>query len=140
MTTPTSRTMNHYRRLGYSIGIVERWIAQRGIRKDLFGCIDLVAIKAGEPAVGIQATSASNVSARINKAIAIPELRVWLATGARFIVIGWALRDDRWHPRIEELRLGDLGELALPIPLATLPRNRRRDRHRPGDLFAGMGE
>ena len=48
--TPTQRTLAALGDLGYTSGMVERWIAKKpfGIRKDLFGIIDIIAIKAGE--------------------------------------------------------------------------------------------
>ncbi len=132
--SPTAQTLNALRRQGFAAGIVERWIAQAGIRKDLFGCIDLIAAKPGEPIIGIQATSNSNVSARLTKARSIPELATWLATGARFQVWGWAKVNGCWHPRIVEVRPGDMkAEVVRP-----LPRRRRKPRHKPTDLFAAL--
>jgi hypothetical protein len=32
--TPTARSMNRLRRLGFTVDVVERWIARPGIRKD----------------------------------------------------------------------------------------------------------
>lgn len=57
----------HAEAKGWLIGVVERWIPYARIRKDLFGFIDLVAIDPEFNIYGIQATSQSNVNARINK-------------------------------------------------------------------------
>jgi hypothetical protein len=61
--------------------VVERWLAAVKRRKDFLGCVDVIACRRGEPVLGVQATSASNVSARVKKAVATPGLHVWLATG-----------------------------------------------------------
>ncbi len=123
--TPQARTMNHLRRLGFSVGIVERWIAQAGIRKDLFGCIDLVACKPGESVLGVQATVASCLSARLTKAKSIPELGIWLATGARFQVWAWKKVGGRWFPKIVQVNAGETVALASP------PRKRRSQWQQP---------
>lgn len=64
--SPTSRTLKRLRDAGYLAGVVERWIPGANIRSDLFGFIDVVAIRPGE-ILGVQTTSASNVSARVAK-------------------------------------------------------------------------
>ena len=132
--TPTARSLAHYRRLGYLAEVVERWLPRVNRRKDLFGCVDIIAARPGE-LIGVQATSTSNVAARIAKARAIPELRVWL-TVARFVVIGWDLRNGRWVPRIVELTATDLAEVTM-TEIVKPPRRRRKDRFQPLDLLAG---
>jgi hypothetical protein len=74
--------------------VCERWIAQAGIREDLFVCTDLIAVKVGEPILAVQETSVDNVSARLAKARALPGLKAWLPAGAKFEV--W---NGRWHVR-----------------------------------------
>lgn len=133
MKSPTAHTLDYYRRKGFEVGIVERWIERAGIRKDLFHCIDLVAIRPGEPVLGIQATARSCMSARISKAKGIPALATWLSTGSRFVVIGWAKVGKRWEPRIVELQRGELGVEAVVTRTPT--RKRRKSRYQPADLF-----
>ncbi len=88
--SPTARTLTVLRRLGYLPAIVERWIPGANVRRDLYGCIDIVAIQANEHGVlGIQATSLPNISARLKKAKALPALEIWLLAGNRFEVWGW---------------------------------------------------
>ena len=133
--TPTARTLEHYRRQGYAVGIVERWIEKYGIRRDLFGILDIIAVKVGEPVLGIQSTVAGCVSARLAKARQTPDLPTWLATGARFVVIGWATKEGRWLPRIEEVTLGTVGALAVAT-VSKPPRKRPKSRWAAPDLFA----
>jgi len=59
--SPTTLTLRYLRRAGYLVDVAERWIIGANIRRDLFGCIDLLAIGIDEPVLGIQATSLSIV-------------------------------------------------------------------------------
>jgi hypothetical protein len=133
--SPTARTLDHLRRQGYVAAVVERWIPQANIRRDLFGCIDIVVVKPGCPVLGVQATSISNVGARLKKAKAIPELRTWL-TVASFQVWGWVKRRGVWTAKIVEVQAVDLAEVVLCRP----PRQRRKSRFQPLDLFAPIGD
>jgi hypothetical protein len=120
------------RRDGYAVAVAERWIPQAGIRKDLFGFADIVAIKAGEPILAVQATSADNVAARLTKARSLPELRTWLQAGGRFEVWGWRKIGERWHCRKVAAQAADLAS----IEVQALPRRRRlRRRERQRGLF-----
>ena len=67
--SPTQRTLKRLRDSGdYPlVSIVERWNAFAKIRQDLFGIIDLLAVDSKGNTVGIQVTSYSNISARVNK-------------------------------------------------------------------------
>lgn len=62
---PTARTVAHLRALGYTAE-VERWNPFAKIRQDLFGA-DVLALKSGEPVLVVEATSETNVAARIQK-------------------------------------------------------------------------
>jgi hypothetical protein len=133
--TPTARSLNLLRRSGYAAAVVERWLPRVERRKDLFGCIDLVAVHRGVPGVlGVQATTAGNLSARVKKAQGVAELRTWLAAGNGFQCWGWERRNGSWHVRRVELRAEDLR--AVPIDP---PRRRGRRLVEPG-LFDGYGE
>ena len=57
--------MELYKSRGYTCWLCE--CANGYIRRDLYGFIDVLAIKPGERPVGIQATSRSNVSSRVKK-------------------------------------------------------------------------
>ena len=64
--SPTSRTLNKLRREGWLVGIVEKYNIFSNTRLDLFGFIDIIALK-GEEALAIQTTSYSNISSHVNK-------------------------------------------------------------------------
>lgn len=90
MSSPTSRSLELMKARGYTVAITERWNPFAKIRQDLFGFIDLVAIRAGERGVtAIQTTSGSNVSARIAKIRAEARAGIWLAAGNHIVVHGW---------------------------------------------------
>ena len=90
MRSPTELSLDYLRKKGYSVAITEHWNPFGKVRQDLFGIIDLVAIKAGEVGVlGIQTTSKSNISARVAKAKNNKDLLVWYKAGNNFIIHGW---------------------------------------------------
>jgi hypothetical protein len=112
--TPTARTLQQLRKEGYVCQVVEKWNPYARIRQDLFGFIDIVAIKDQE-ILGIQATSASNLAARIHKALACPLLAKWLAANARFEVWGWSKKGPRghakrWQVARRQVTAADVGE------------------------------
>jgi hypothetical protein len=117
VSTPTARTLARLRELGYRADVVERRLPRCFITRDLFGCIDVVAVRPGE-VLGVQCTSASHLAARLRKARAAPGLRAWLAAGAHFEVWGWAKRRPRgrrkvWCVRRVALATGGTGPDAL---------------------------
>ena len=94
--TPTARTLEELRRLGYTPAVVERWNPWAKIRQDLYGFIDVLAVKEGESGVlAVQTTITGHAADRMAKAQASPNLRVWLGSGNRFEVWGWAKRGAR---------------------------------------------
>lgn len=103
--TPTALTLRDLRANGWEAAVVERWNPYARIRQDLFGIIDIIAVKPGCGVMGVQATSDANVSARVNKAKAEPRLKSWLGAGCRFTVVGWKKRNNRWGARWVEFPL-----------------------------------
>jgi len=97
--TPTQRSLKHLRAQGYRAAVVERRIPGMMVTQDLFGFVDIVAIKAGET-LAVQTTSGSNVAARVRKIAdsdAAPDVR---AAGWRIIVHGWRkAANGRWTLR-----------------------------------------
>lgn len=96
MSSPTSRSLDFLRSLGYTCQVVERFNQFSKTRLDLFGVIDIVGVKEDKPGVlGVQATSTGNVKARIDKSLAEDRLRIWLKAGNHFQVWGWAKKGPR---------------------------------------------
>lgn len=101
--TPTQRTLKKLRDEGYLAAVVERWNAHARIRQDLFGVVDVIGIREGET-LAVQATSGSNVSARVKKIAdsdATPMIR---AAGWRFECWGWRKNaKGRWEVRVVDV-------------------------------------
>lgn len=103
--SPTQRTLQECRRRSWPAAIVERWNPFAHIRQDLFGGIDLVVLDDKPGVLGIQATSDSNVAARVAKLKGLMDgqIGVWVARGNRLQVWGWRKIKGRWHVRIVDL-------------------------------------
>lgn len=133
MSSPTSHTLAYLRRCGHVAEVVERWLPKVNRKRDLFGCIDIVAVRRGEIGVlAVQATSLSNISARLAKARGQSSLSVWLAAGQRFEVHGWYRRNGRWQVKRVELRPGDMQPVVLQAP------RRRRTQRQPALFDEGF--
>lgn len=103
-TTPTQRTLKLCRDVGWTCQVVERWNSFAKVRVDLFGFIDVVAMN-GASIIGIQATSGSNVAARITKIKENPKSAEWLKSGGRLFVQGWRKlkKSGKWKCREVEI-------------------------------------
>jgi hypothetical protein len=86
--SPTKRSLDHMRKLGYTCAIVEHWNAFVRQRKDLFGFIDVLCLKDGET-VAVQTTSASNMSDRVKKIADHENVAAVRAAGWKILVQGW---------------------------------------------------
>lgn len=122
--TPSQRCLVELRRRGWAAAVVERrlptfaggkMLAFGHVTKDLFGCIDIVAVRGAElvGVLGVQACSAGDVATRLKKAMAQPLLAEWLHAGNRFEVWGWVRpspggRRRRWALTVRALHLSDL--------------------------------
>lgn len=109
--SPTERTKARLKAEGWPlIAVVEHWNPFARIRQDLFGFIDVLAVRQDE-ILAIQTTSGSNVAARIQKIAANPAYRIWLASPSRRLEVwGWRKVGPRgkrkmWEVRIEPLSL-----------------------------------
>ena len=130
--SPTARSLKHLRDQGFTAQVVERWIPGANLRKDLFGGIDIVCVGGKDEigprfdTLGVQSTSDSNVSARREKMLAIPELRLWLECGNRLVIHGWAKKGPRgkpkrWALREVEIHLSDFTKVEVSSPAASAP-------------------
>ena len=108
--SPTARTLEALRRAGFVAGVVERWNAHTRTRQDLFGFLDLVAVRGDVPGVlGVQATSGANGASRIAKILEEPRALVWVSAGNAVQVWSWRKilvgRRRRWSARIVPIEL-----------------------------------
>ena len=98
--SPTRMTLELSRKIGWFPDVVERWVPMPfhpggGQRKDFFGCIDIIAATP-YGIIGIQACARASHKARMDKALAVPELPEWLKAGAMFVVWSWAKNGHLW--------------------------------------------
>lgn len=96
--SPTERTLKYLRGLGYFAVVTERWNPFAKVRQDLFGIVDVLAVRRGET-LGVQCTSAPNVASRVTKIAdheSTPRLR---EAGWRLEVHGWT-KGKRGDPRV----------------------------------------
>lgn len=107
MTSPTQRSLAKLRADGWLVAVVERWNPYAKVRQDLFGFIDLLAIK-GNETLAVQTTSGSNVAARFEKirnTSAGHAAGLWLASPNRRLVIhGWRKAGPRGKRKVWECR------------------------------------
>ena len=105
--TPTARTLAHLRADGWIAGVVERYSHYKRRRLDLFGWIDLIAVR-GPETIGVQATTSDNLAARIAKARALPEFAVWhQPPHRRAVFYGWSKRGATGKRKLWTARIVD---------------------------------
>ena len=110
--TPTSRTLKRLRDEGWECQVVEQWIAQARRRRDLFGIIDIVAIRSGRT-LGVQATSLSNVSSRVKKVAESGSAGLWIDAGNDLEVWGWGKGKSGYRVRRVRFTMDASRQLAL---------------------------
>lgn len=93
--SPTALTLRALRRDGYTAEVVEHWNPHARVRNDLFGVIDVLALKGAET-LAVQATSDSNVSARVRKIAESEHIAAIREAGWSIFVFGWRKDGTRW--------------------------------------------
>lgn len=86
----TQKTLKLLRERGYLAQVVEKWQPNTFRRIDLFGIIDIVAIRDGE-VLGVQSTS---MGARLEHVKKITgecreQTLAWMRSGAKFLLVCW---------------------------------------------------
>lgn len=121
--TPTQRTLRALREQGRVCAIAEKWNPHvprpgggKGVRQDLFGWIDVVALCPGKGIVGIQSTGqafAEHVRRMLDGDCTAAVIE-WLHCGGVVEVWGWRKllvkrggRAKRWAPRVREITMAD---------------------------------
>ena len=99
-SSPTSRTLDKLRADGWLVAVVEKYNPHARIRQDLFGFVDILALRDGET-LAVQATSRSNISARVNKIAEHENLAAVRKAGWLIQVWGWGKdAKGKWQVRI----------------------------------------
>lgn len=119
----TQRTIKYLREQGMIVDITERFISRpgiHGIRKDLFGFIDLIALDPAGPAIiGVQSCGQDYQEhyRKITDSEITKNTIAWLKSGGKIEL--WAWRKVKlkrggkamvWRPRITEITLANIGE------------------------------
>lgn len=99
MSSPTQRSLAELRKRGYLAQVVEKWIAAVKRRQDLYGFIDILAIRDDE-ILGVQATSGDHVAERVAKIAEHEHVGAVRKAGIRIAVWGWRKNAaGRWQLR-----------------------------------------
>lgn len=117
---PTQRTIKILKKHGWQVQVVEKFNQFAKVRQDLFGFIDLLAMRHGI-LLGIQACAAGDMPKRRDKALALPNLKLWLSTGNMFEVWGWSkkgARNQTKHWALDRIPIErfDMDPLTIDIP------------------------
>ena len=97
MSSPTSRTLKMMRDEGWTSQVVERWNPHARRRIDLFSVIDVIGINEHET-IGIQATTLSGRSSRLNKILECEEALLWQVGKNRSLELWcWRKLKNRWR-------------------------------------------
>lgn len=101
--TPTQRSLAQLRRDGYCCQVVEHWNPHARIRQDLFGCIDIIALRGAET-LAVQTTT-TGVASRVKKIADNPNLPAMRAAGWTIHVHGWrkSARTRKWEQRVVDV-------------------------------------
>jgi hypothetical protein len=104
--SPTGRTLERLRKLGFTACVVEKFNSFTKRRIDAFGFGDILAAREGVGVLMIQATSGDggNHANRRAKIAQEPRAVQWLLAGGRIEVWSWAKRGGRGEPKRWELR------------------------------------
>lgn len=113
--SPTQRTLRELRQRGTIAGIVERfnqYAGPFGVRQDLFGFIDLVALSPDRGIIGVQCCARNGHKAHRIKILENEVAPEWLKTGGKIEIWSWGKQKlvrggkaERWTPKIEEMIL-----------------------------------
>lgn len=82
------RTLAALRAEGWTVDVCERWIPGARVRRDLFGLLDIVALK-GDQTMGVQCTSSANMAARVKKLAESENIGALREAGWTVEVWGW---------------------------------------------------
>ena len=112
MSSPTQLSLALLRRSGYLAEVTEHYVnipdADDPMRivdkfkRDLFHCVDILAIKKGTT-LAVQTTTSANVAARMNKIRCLMEFDWIKLAGWRLEVHGWEMSGGRWGVRVVDM-------------------------------------
>ena len=102
-TSPTQLSLKKLREEGYTVAVVEHWNSFARIRQDLFGFIDILALK-GKEVLAVQTTTTTNMNARIKKIANHENIGAVRDVGWTVHVHGWSQDDKKkWHCKVKDV-------------------------------------
>ncbi len=96
--SPTALSLNQLRKDGWQCQVVEKTLPKTFIKQDLFGFIDILAVRDGVT-MGVQATDYTSVSKRVNKIALLDTVDAVRKAGWKLVVWGWHKVGNRWTYR-----------------------------------------
>lgn len=93
--SPTQHTLGFLRKNGWIPWITEVWNPHSKTRRDLYGALDLVAVRdGGRGVLGVQCSSLSGIAGRFKKLNENvidkgPAMIYWMRSGNPFLLVGW---------------------------------------------------
>ena len=101
--SPTQLSLAKLREEGYTCWITEHWNNWSKTRQDLFGFIDILALK-GNETLAIQTTTATNLNARCKKIADHENVGAVREAGWTIHVHGWWQDDKRkWNCKVKDV-------------------------------------
>ena len=100
--SPTARTLKKLREEGWLVQVVEKYNWHANVRQDLFGIIDILAVR-GKETLGVQCTSGSNLQSRVKKLTDSDALSRLRDAGWRIECHGWRKLKTGWQEKVVDL-------------------------------------
>ena len=102
-------TLSAFRAAHFRIERAEQWVPNPqspagGVRRDLFGVIDYLAIRPGV-IVGVQATTIKQVSPHNKKIREEKRAAEWIEAGGILVMLAWGTRNGSRYARVFRYRL-----------------------------------
>lgn len=101
--SPTQLTLRELRKTCAAVQVVEKWNPHARIRQDLFGFVDVIALR-GTDTIAIQSTSWTNVPARAKKIADSPLVAAVREAGWIVLIHGWRKgKNGRYECRVMDV-------------------------------------
>lgn len=102
--SPAQRSLDLLRGEGWFVAVTERWNPFAKVRQDLFGFIDVLAMKS-DILLAVQTTSGEHVAERVQKIRETQAASLWLESPNRLIVVhGWRRVGERGKRKLWDCR------------------------------------
>lgn len=95
---------------GWTCFVVEQRIPGTFITRDVFGFADILACSPTRGIMLVQVTTGDHMANRVTKTKAEPRHAIWLASGGRIQVHGWAVRAGQKERECRVLEITKEGE------------------------------